>query len=157
MADEWYYSKRGQRVGPVSEAQLNQLVASGQIQPPDLVWKQGMAQWVQVRHAFPPPAQDRNVPPPIPEPPRAAQLPTALAGIFGKVGSFLSTPKIDQSQLDKLVALRDRVGSFLITPRTDYLRGYWHPITETDEWMQFTTDGAVVFSDGSRWEVHHRR
>ena len=45
MAEQWYYSKQGQRTGPVSEEQLKQLASSGQVQPTDLVWKQGMPQW----------------------------------------------------------------------------------------------------------------
>jgi len=45
MADQWYYAHQGQQSGPVSTEQLKQLAASGQIQPSDLVWKQGMAAW----------------------------------------------------------------------------------------------------------------
>jgi hypothetical protein len=33
--------------------------------------------------------------------------------------------------------------------RTSHLEGSWQPIGETTEWMEFTRDGAVVFSDGS--------
>ena len=32
--------------GPVSEEQLKQLAASGQLQPSDLVWKEGMSHWM---------------------------------------------------------------------------------------------------------------
>ena len=42
---QWYYSKAGQRQGPVSEEQLRQLAATGQLQPGDLIWKEGMSQW----------------------------------------------------------------------------------------------------------------
>ena len=63
MADQWYYSKQGQRIGPVSEEQINQLVSSGQIQPTDLAWKQGMGQWTKVSQLFPPPT-DPDAPPP---------------------------------------------------------------------------------------------
>jgi hypothetical protein len=45
MADQWYYAHQGQQSGPVSIEQLKQLAASGQLQPGDLVWKQGMAAW----------------------------------------------------------------------------------------------------------------
>jgi tetratricopeptide (TPR) repeat protein len=46
--ERWYYTQQGQRKGPVSAGELDQLVTSGQLQPTDLVWKKGMAQWVQV-------------------------------------------------------------------------------------------------------------
>ena len=46
MADQWYYAHQGQQSGPVSTEQLEQLAASGQLQPGDVVWKQGMAAWL---------------------------------------------------------------------------------------------------------------
>jgi hypothetical protein len=45
MADQWYYAHQGQQAGPVSIEQLRQLAASGQLQPDDMVWKQGMTAW----------------------------------------------------------------------------------------------------------------
>ena len=35
------------------------------------------------------------------------------------------------------------------TKRIGHLEGSWQPLTEANEWMQFTKDGAVVFSDGT--------
>ncbi len=46
IADQWYYAQQGQQKGPLSEEQLRQLATSGQIQPTDLAWKQGMASWM---------------------------------------------------------------------------------------------------------------
>lgn len=43
---QWHYSKDGQQQGPVSPEQLKQLAATGELQPTDLVWKEGMSQWV---------------------------------------------------------------------------------------------------------------
>ena len=45
MADQWYYTENRERRGPVSEEQLKQLAASGQVKPTDKVWKKGMAAW----------------------------------------------------------------------------------------------------------------
>src|SRR5262245_48230408 len=45
MADTWYYAQNGQQYGPVSGSQLQQLAAAGNIQPADLVWQEGMANW----------------------------------------------------------------------------------------------------------------
>src|SRR5581483_6718131 len=47
MADEWFYARDGQQFGPVNAVQLKQLAAGGQLASTDLVWKPGMAQWVQ--------------------------------------------------------------------------------------------------------------
>ena len=49
MSTQWCYSKHGQQQGPVSSEQLKRLAASGQLQPSDLVWQQGMGQRVEAR------------------------------------------------------------------------------------------------------------
>ena len=36
----WFYKQNGERLGPVSQLQLRELVASGQVQPRQAVWKQ---------------------------------------------------------------------------------------------------------------------
>jgi len=43
----WYYVKQGQQQGPVTIETLRALAATGQLQPSDLVWQEGMNQWVQ--------------------------------------------------------------------------------------------------------------
>ena len=44
-ASEWYYSQGGERFGPVSDVDLNQLAAAGRLQPSDLVWCEGEPDW----------------------------------------------------------------------------------------------------------------
>jgi hypothetical protein len=41
----YYYSLNGQQQGPVSEEELNRLVATGVITTEALVWREGMAEW----------------------------------------------------------------------------------------------------------------
>lgn len=41
----WYYAEAGQQAGPVDDAQFEQLVQSGRIQPETLVWREGMSNW----------------------------------------------------------------------------------------------------------------
>jgi hypothetical protein len=56
MAIQWYYSRAGQRLGPIGSAELKQLADGGQLAPTDLVWKDGMAEWApahQVKGLFP--------------------------------------------------------------------------------------------------------
>jgi hypothetical protein len=60
MASEWYYTQNGQPAkAPVSATQLKQMAASGQLQPTDLVWQDGMPNWVpasSIKGLFPAPA-----------------------------------------------------------------------------------------------------
>lgn len=50
MANEWFYTKNGERFGPVSGQQLKELAAKGQLAPADLVWKEGMKQWLPAKN-----------------------------------------------------------------------------------------------------------
>jgi hypothetical protein len=45
MSAQWFYTKNGQRMGPVTDAELKQLAASGTILPTDQIWKEGMSAW----------------------------------------------------------------------------------------------------------------
>src|SRR5271165_3621034 len=46
MAEQWYYTQNRQQQGPVSFEELQQLAERGNISPRDLVWKEGMPEWV---------------------------------------------------------------------------------------------------------------
>ncbi len=51
---KWYYdSGGGQRQGPISEQELDRLIAAGTIKPETLVWCEGMAAWSPLREARP--------------------------------------------------------------------------------------------------------
>jgi uncharacterized protein (TIGR00266 family) len=69
---EWHYSQGGKQLGPVTGAELKSLATQGRLKPTDLVWKDGMADWVpanQVHGLF-----DPSVAPPSsssPAPPAA--------------------------------------------------------------------------------------
>lgn len=45
MSDNWFFKKDGKKLGPVSSGQLKQLAHDGQLQPTDLIWKEGMKDW----------------------------------------------------------------------------------------------------------------
>ncbi len=49
MAEIWYYTSGGKQQDPVNPAELKRLARSGTLQPDDLVWKDGMAEWVEAR------------------------------------------------------------------------------------------------------------
>src|SRR3954470_13764385 len=43
---EWYYTRNKEPCGPVNSTQLKELAAQGELLPSDLVWKDGMSEWV---------------------------------------------------------------------------------------------------------------
>lgn len=56
MSNLWYYVRNGQRMPPVSLAELKQLVTDGTVGRNDLVWTAGMPKWVRaetVEELFP--------------------------------------------------------------------------------------------------------
>lgn len=43
---QWYYSKNGTQLGPISQSELIAKLSSGEVTSADLVWKDGMADWI---------------------------------------------------------------------------------------------------------------
>lgn len=110
MASQWYYSKGGQREGPVPSEQLKELAASGQLAPTDLVWKEGMAQWVEaskIKGLYPAPTEPNpQSPPPIPLSP---QCPHPFGSLFSK-GRGLRK-EVFRSRIGGLMILAGLVGA----------------------------------------------
>jgi hypothetical protein len=46
MPSKWYYEKGGVRKGPVSSDDIRRMVADGTLLPTDLLWKEGMKDWM---------------------------------------------------------------------------------------------------------------
>ncbi|MCH7728527.1 MAG: DUF4339 domain-containing protein, partial [Planctomycetes bacterium] len=49
MASQWYYLKDEKQEGPVSSDELKKLAGNGTLDPEDLIWKEGMDDWVPAR------------------------------------------------------------------------------------------------------------
>lgn len=49
MTERWYYARDGRRQGPVPRERLIDLVRDRWLSPDDLVWKEGMPEWVPAR------------------------------------------------------------------------------------------------------------
>jgi len=114
MESEWYYAVQGQQQGPVSSGELRQLVTSGRIQPSDMVWKQGMTQWVaaiNVTGLFPAGTQ---APPPIP--PLPPVLPTHLVQA-GTTATPLRDPAIGLIVAGGILAIYNFFFTILTGPR----------------------------------------
>ena len=75
---EWHYSRDGQKLGPVSAAELKQLAANGDLSASDMIWKEGWPEWKRadsVKSLFPTGTPKNEPPilrPPQPESLRAA-------------------------------------------------------------------------------------
>jgi uncharacterized RDD family membrane protein YckC len=46
MTEQWYYVSRGEQVGPVPAEAVRQAVAAGRVSGADVVWREGMPEWV---------------------------------------------------------------------------------------------------------------
>lgn len=46
MPSKWYYEKGGVRKGPVTSEDIRRMVANGTLLPTDLLWKEGMKDWM---------------------------------------------------------------------------------------------------------------
>src|SRR5947209_3204638 len=47
MSAEWYYTTNKQQMGPVSWDELRELAVVGILKPHDLVWTEGMEEWIK--------------------------------------------------------------------------------------------------------------
>lgn len=91
MAGQWFYAASGGQAGPVDAAELRRLADEGALQPTDLVWREGMPEWVpanKVKGLFP--AAD-NLSPTTPADPGKAPA-AAPAGEWPAPGPEQSPP-----------------------------------------------------------------
>lgn len=68
LMQSWHYSLNGQQLGPVTEDQLRQLVAQGQVNATTLIWNPSLTGWIPLAQALPELAlvQPLSLPPPLP-------------------------------------------------------------------------------------------
>ena len=82
---EWFYVKDGQQVGPFTTEALAAKKDSGEVAPTDLIWKEGMTDWLPIQQV----AEFGGVQPPAPQAgPPAMQAPPA-GGPQPKIESYL--------------------------------------------------------------------
>jgi hypothetical protein len=77
---DWYYAKGNRQLGPVSSTELKQLSESGRLVPDDLVWREGMVEWIaagKVKGLFDEPVEE---PPGMESPPVQFSPAAAPAG-----------------------------------------------------------------------------
>ncbi len=71
----WYYSKGSQQNGPVPQEDLVSLIGTGTVGPTDLVWREGMTDWLPVAQV-----PELAPPPPVPTP-EAIRPPVPAGGL----------------------------------------------------------------------------
>ncbi len=105
MASQWYYTKSGDQLGPVSSTQLRQLAASGEIGRTDHVFKVGAKDWItamSVKDLFP--TTPATVPTPVPPP--APSLPASSVFVTAELASG-----VEQSNPISMRPLHERRGT----------------------------------------------
>jgi hypothetical protein len=115
MADEWHYSIGGAKNGPVTAVALKGLADSRMLSPADLVWKEGMSQWVPARAVkglFPtptPPAPAAVPPAPHPRPQRTE---SASADLWHpiQVGVEMARDACPKDLAEQISTIATRVG-----------------------------------------------
>ena len=93
---EWYVSRNGQQLGPMSKAQLDEMNTTGKLEPSDHVWTAQLGEWKPASAVL----QFTRATPPPPPPPRfgeshpvAPAMPTVtrtvVEGGSFKFGTFI--------------------------------------------------------------------
>lgn len=163
---EWHYAKNGQRVGPVTEADLKALIQSGQLSPSDMVWKQGMTQWTEARsipgliseartHAPSPPP----LPSPMPWPDEDRDSLSVLQkigigvasaclilGLFCLIGTLFT--KWNWWIFSPVFLLAVPLILFLWVFNGWTTRGRWVPADGAGGWVEFLMGGGFKREDG---------
>jgi hypothetical protein len=89
MAAQYMYARNGQQFGPVTAKDLRDLVARGQLAPTDLVWKEGLPEWVpaaKLKGLFEGSAPSQPALPPAAAPAAAQPAAAAPTGPTAKAG-----------------------------------------------------------------------
>jgi hypothetical protein len=119
MADMgWYYGRSGRQTGPMPFVQLKHLAVTGHVQPDDLVWTEGYADWIpagQVEGLFDVKNADWAAPPPMdgpPYPPSGELPPIGRRGIGDMV--FPTHPPKDPTLMAILSLLVPGLGQMVL-------------------------------------------
>lgn len=122
MASDWFYSRNGERRGPVSSSELRRLAATGQLLPSDLVWKEGMENWVRASSSsdlFPDASEPPAPPPPVDVPGGTRSAKETAKKIFERAESFarqvstIARDAVSPTGFDELSQDTEKPGIFL--------------------------------------------
>lgn len=51
MSEIWYHTRNGEQVGPVTLDEVRRRASAGELTPTDMVWREGMPDWIDARLA----------------------------------------------------------------------------------------------------------
>jgi hypothetical protein len=66
VTEEWFFAKDDEKFGPVSLERIRELAEEGTLQSSDLVWKEGMADWIPSSSVVELEPEPKPDPPPLP-------------------------------------------------------------------------------------------
>lgn len=97
---QWYYSNNATQMGPVTDAELRAMLASGKVNATDMVWREGMKDWLPASsvpglcvmpqaggNPYQPPAVPGTFDAPMPT--SGLAIASLVCGIAGIVSCFL--------------------------------------------------------------------
>lgn len=79
----WHYERDGGRIGPLSEAEVYEEIAGGNIGPETLVWHEGMDEWEEAQQHFQPQDQTARSVPVVERTQRAPRVDVGAEGSGG--------------------------------------------------------------------------
>jgi len=92
----WYYSKNGAQLGPIGPAEMESKLKAGEIASTDLIWKEGMADWLPVGKV--PEIQALLSPPAPPSDSSFAERPAPVSPYAAPPASYSQAPVGSVSQ-----------------------------------------------------------
>jgi hypothetical protein len=100
----WHYSVDGERFGPVIPDELRRLAAKGDLGPTDLVWKQGMTDWIpasRIKGLFAKPAATPSPVPP--SPPKGEGMPSSPSAVMNGLEKGIHSRRWNAAKLFQYV------------------------------------------------------
>src|SRR5207249_1585576 len=123
----WFYVNAGQQAGPVDDAQLDALLAAGQINSETLVWREGMASWQPHREVRP--SGSSVGPPPLTtsalQPPSANETVCAECGRIFPIDSTIQYGAVRVCAACKPVFMQKLAEGAKIGDTTLTYAGFW--------------------------------
>lgn len=99
----WHYAIDGQQLGPVSEKELKQLFEAGEIKTNDLIWREGLSDWVSYGSVFSgTQPTEWAEPAAVAELAAAASRSSAIPGFSGGTGGQTPNPELRAAALASL-------------------------------------------------------
>ena len=103
---DWYYAKNGERQGPISEASLRSMLVTGEIAQTDLVWREGMPDWLPAGEVMGHSGEDSVTSNrPAQQPPGGSQIPQAGIGGTGMSGGTIANEPIPNYFVPSLLVI----------------------------------------------------